>query len=206
MEYGLIMRHLSIAPRRKGTAFSLMELLVVMVILVVLATLGTVAFSSIYRSSQLSAASRLLQSEVSLARQHAITFHRETEVRFFQTERPGGGREWSAVQVFISDSTGGMKALRKPSLLPEGVMMDENLSSLLESAPLSGNADFGRHGSQAYRAFRFRPGGNTQPELTAANNTLVLRGTTSEAVASLPDNFIALVVTPLNGKTLTYQP
>lgn len=205
MEFLIMRNPPSTIPRGARAAFSLVELLVVMGIISLLLVLGTAGFSSIFRASRLSSSGQLVQSEIMAARQQAVTFSREVEVRFFQTGS-GTNRVWNGVQGFSVDGAGNWAALRRAVLLPDGVVMDEVHSTLLASAPVSGTTNFGSHGSQAYRAFRFRPGGNTQMALTTNNNTLILRGTGTGNPSSLPANFFAFVVTPINGKTLTFQP
>lgn len=195
----------STIPRGDKAAFSLVELLMVMVIISLLLVFGMAGFSSIFRASRLSSSGQLVQSEIMAARQQAVTFSREVEVRFFQTGS-GTNRVWNGVQGFSSDAAGNFTALRRAVLLPDGVVMDEAHSTLLVSAPVSGTTNFGAYGSQAYRSFRFRPGGNTQMALTTNNNTLILRSAGAGSSNSLPANFFAFVVTPLNGKTLTFQP
>jgi len=180
--------------------FSLLELLLVITLIGILATLGIMEFSSVVRGSRLTSASRLLQSEISLAKQHAVTFHQEVEVRLFQT-----GGEWNGIALVIRDAAGTEKMLGRPVLLPEGVVMDVGQSPLLNAAPISDKADFWGFGEQNFHAFRFRSGGNTQPELTSTNNMLLLRNNTPTE-ESPPSNYRILAVTPVNGKTTIYQP
>jgi uncharacterized protein (TIGR02596 family) len=195
MEQGLMFR-----VRLASRGFSLVELLLVVALIGILATLGIMEFSSVVRGSRLTSAGRLLQSEISLAKQQAVTFHQEVEVRLFQT-----GGTWNGIALVIRDATGAEKLLRRPMLLPEGVVMDAGQSPLLTSAPISNRAVFATHGEQDFRAFRFRSGGNTQPELTSTNNTLLLRGGTPGEGTNLV-NYRVVAVTPVNGKATIYQP
>ncbi len=188
-------------PKNRRPAFSLIELLVVIAIAGVLVALSTAAFSSIARGSKLTASGRQLQSEISLARQQAVTFHREVEVRIFPTARHGAS-EWNGLQIFACEGTNDWVPLRRPTVLPEGVTMDTNASTLLKTPPVMGSASFGSYGVQNYKAFRFRAGGNTQPDLTATNNSLKLQN--SKQVS--PDNFFVIRITPVNGRVTAHQP
>ena len=180
-------------------AFTLVELLVVIAIIAVVATLGIAAFGPITRGVQLSEAARLLHGEINHARQSAVAFQRETEIRFFQTERLGVTR-WSGLQILLADGAGGFKPLRRPAVIPEPVFIDEAPSTLLDAAAHTGSAVFGRHGTRSYKAFRFRPGGCTEPAVTAAKNSIFLRGADSS------NNVIVLNVTPVNGSVAAYPP
>ncbi len=203
MEPGLTLREDRRHPANCNPAFSLIELLMVVAIIAIMAVLGSTAFSGISRGTRLTAAARLIQSEISLARQQAVTFHQEVEVRLFQT-RKSGTNEWNGIQLFMAHSPGGWSPLRRASVLEDGVIMDEARSKLLNAAPVSGSTNFGSHGVQSYRGFRFRSGGNTEPDLTTTNNTLLLRN----AVPGQPDpdNFIVVEISPVNGRVTTYQP
>lgn len=182
-----------------------MELLVVMAIIAILTTFGTMAFWEVARSTNLATAGRTVQSEISLARQQSLTFHQEVEVRIFQTLE-NGTPVWNGIQTFVGDSGGTWKPLRKPSLLPGGIFFDPGQSGLIAEPPVTGTTRFGRHGMQNYAAFRFRPGGNTQPDLGTNNNSLTLLvGSPGQGERQSP-NFLVLSISPVNGRVTTYQP
>ena len=122
-------------------AFTLVELLVVIAIIAVVATLGIAAFGPITRGVQLSEAARLLHGEINHARQSAVAFQRETEIRFFQTERLGVTR-WSGLQILLADGAGAIVPFRDAAAIAREVnaLLDDEkrLNANRKQAYLSG--------------------------------------------------------------------
>jgi uncharacterized protein (TIGR02596 family) len=121
-------------------AFSLMELIVVIAIIGVIATFAVPQAGQILKGSTLTQGSSMLEDQIRLAREYAVTKNCKVEVRFYQYADPempeesvSIPRSWNyrAVQTFqvitLPSSASGAEAtlpLDKVQMLPQGVIMN----------------------------------------------------------------------------------
>ena len=126
----------AISPRN---GFSLVEMLTVLAIITILTAASTSAFFKMKASLDLSSGAQMVVSELSLARQTALTLNQTVEVRFYQfPDRNGTGtQQIQALQLF-SINNGVDTPLDKIAFLPPEIMISSNQKY---SAPL---AEIGR--------------------------------------------------------------
>ena len=104
--------------------FTLVELLVVMAIIAVLAAASVTAFRSVSSALGLSTAGQVVASEITTARQTALTFSEEVEVRFYFYPDPvTGASQFNAVQSFSTTDGTNFTQVDRMSYMPASIMI-----------------------------------------------------------------------------------
>jgi uncharacterized protein (TIGR02596 family) len=191
--------------------FTLVEMMTVMAIAAVLVTIGMTAFGGLNASMQIGLGASMLEGELRLARQEAIARSRPVEVRFYEIPGPDGASRYRAVASYLVTDEG-PRPLRKPQMLPEQVTISgaPNLSTLVNQAPVSGEAELAAYGPRSYRSFHFRPGGGTDLSTSGTPSSsdawfVTLVGAGGSISEDVPAYFTTLQIDPLNGSVINYR-
>ena len=217
---------LKLTSARRG--FSLIELVVVVAIIGIIAVFAVPAASTIIRGSQLTQASQVMQDQISLARQYALTKNRPVEVRFYRfadIEAPGEDLEkpetgkFRAIQLFEIRETGEPSPLGKIHRMPVACMINSDLLSTLvdengtgDQAPRKPNEKDpelprGVKKQYEYCSFRFMPDGSTNLNPSKTWYTTVHQVTDIVRDKNTPPpNFFTLQIDPVSGTTKSYRP
>jgi uncharacterized protein (TIGR02596 family) len=206
-------------------AFSLIELLSVMTLISVLAVAAVPAMRGTLDGINIGGAAGVLESEISMARQLAISRNLPVEVRIYKYD-DGNGMAWRAVSSVIPSKASGQAAdewVTAPKILPGNVIIDDSqeFSTVVSKAqsPVSDPAVAPWTTTETsatsvpalvrgknYVGFCFNPDGSTN----LPNNApwcLTLRNPNSKPAGSGPAaNYVSIVVDSLTGRTLSYQP
>lgn len=187
---------------KMASGFSLLELLVVMTLIGILAVLAIPALNSIGSGHAVTREGQVLNDQINLARQLALTRNRETELRLI-TYAGQGGDNW-ALQIF--DSGAGQPLSRLVKLADNTVISTSpTLSPLLDNLE-SANASLPSLGTGAvsYRALKFRANGRIKGNFPPRQDylTLQLRRDNPDT----PANYFALQIQPLTGRISIYRP
>ncbi|TLD70968.1 Verru_Chthon cassette protein D [Phragmitibacter flavus] len=201
----------------RGSAFTLVELLVVIVIITLLLALIVPVTSGISKANQISMGIQTVVDSLSIARQTALSQNRVVEVRFYKyasEERLSTDQEVAALQVFVFDETNTIaKPVAEVQYLPNGAVIndDATYSTLMQASRLKdwpNTADpklpLPRGIGTDYTAYRlrFRPDGAT--DLGAGTWFLTVHGANEEG--SPPPNHAAIQIDPYNGSLRLYRP
>lgn len=219
---------------RSRSAFSLIELLTVLAIISVLAVATVPALKGTLDAFNVSGAADLAGSEISLARQMAISRNLPVEVRIYR-ETSASGPAWRIIALVIPKEASGAvedEWITAGKVLPGNVLFeDSNQFSTIISAAASNNyvdlntvapwskteqaAAPGLVRGKNYVAFQFKPDGSTNlPSADASGDPLpwcvTLKGARSQPAATGSTgpsaNYVAIVLDSLTGRSLTYQP
>jgi uncharacterized protein (TIGR02596 family) len=126
-----------ISQGRHGTGFTLVELLVVLAIIAIIVAASVTAFSGVNSALNLSTASQTIMSEITTARQTALTYSETVEVRFYYYMDPiTNTNQYQAIQTFTTRDGVNFTQLDKISYLPVNIMIDKSTTKPL-SYPLS---------------------------------------------------------------------
>ena len=213
----------------QGRAFTLIELLVVVAIIMLLTAFAVPAVNTMLRGSQLIQSAQMISSQLSLARQTALSSGHSVEVRLYQfaeADIPGQPARYRAIQSFEIEETGTVP-VGKMQLLSPSVIIDSgaatsssnSLSTIISSA-LPGAAVPNLTTGQAlqvsipragtnYNAVRFQflPDGSVN--FTSATTTwyITLHNLTDgDGRPTPPPNFITVQIDASNGHIRTFQP
>ncbi len=218
--------------RSRQKAFSLIELLTVLSIISVLAVATVPALKGTLDAFNVSGAADLAGSEISLARQMAISRNLPVEVRIYKDEQ-ATGEPWRIIALVIPATASGAaddEWITGGKILPGNVLFEDSgdFSTLISDAvpynattpvaPWSQtevtNAPALVRGKD-YIAFQFKPDGSTNlPSVDSSNDPapwcLTLKGASAAPAASGSTgpsaNYVAIVLDSLTGRSLTYQP
>lgn len=194
----------SVFSERRGSGFTMVELLAVIAVVGILAALVIPSFTSISIGLNVTRAGQLVSDQFTLARQLAMTKNRLVEVRFIRDAELEG---YGALQIWERDAFGDQpKAIRRVESLPDVIYVNASLSPILENADstLTGSAIFGSLGNRAYKAIRFRPNGRIDAPIEIGNAFLTLQGRRDDKAK--PVNYYTLQISPLTGRITTLRP
>ena len=208
--------------RGSRAGFSLIELLSVMTLLSVLAVATVPAMKGTLDGVTISGAAGIAESEMSLARQTAMSRNLPVEVRIYRHD-DGGGMAWRVMATVIPATVSGQAAdewVTRGKVLPGNVVMDDALeySTLLSEAEAASGDAMGPWTStetaaapgvlrnKSYVAFQFKPDGSTNLP-NGQPWCLTLRNYNSRPTGSAPAaNYVSIVLDSLTGRTMSYQP
>jgi len=212
----------SAVSRRRAAGFTLIELLSVVAIISILAVTTLPAIRGTLDGVTISGAAGVVESELSYARQVAMSRNLPVEVRFYKHD-DGNGLAWRAVASVIPSSVSGATGdewLSRGKVLPGNVIADDaqEYSTLISQAGSASSTNVGPWTAtesasapgilrgKSYVGFQFRPDGSInlpdgQPWY------VTLRSSTSRQSGSAPaDNYVSIVLDSLTGRTMSYQP
>jgi len=216
---------------KKG-GFTVVELLVVMSIIAIIIGFTMPAMNTVLKGSQLTQAGQMINDQLNLARQIALTKNHSVEVRFYQfgdpqapgeqTAVPASGR-YRAIQAFEIQDSGSAVPLSKVQQVPPSIIIDSGgaLSSIISPpsayvAPLPVLTSYSIQTVPIARvgtnyntvAFRFLPDGSVNLSKISSNPWCLTLHNINEG-DSLPApkaNFITTQIDPSNGHIKTYRP
>jgi len=203
-------------------AFSMVEMLAVMAVISTLSVIIVPAFRETLDRISLTGAAALVDAEISLARQAAMSRGIPVEFRIYQDEVSGDG-QWRQFAVVITsgdDGSGQVEWVTRGSFLPGNILFDddEQFSTVLSYAdPLTSNPTAPWSGRESHNApsglrnkpfvgFSFNADGSTN---LPPNGSwcLTLRVPNTPRVANQPAaNFVSIVLDPLTGRSMLLQP
>jgi len=160
---------------RNRAGFSLIELLVVMAIIAILVGTSVSAFRSVSSALNLSTAAQEITSEITTARQTALTYSKTVEVRFYYYADSviSNTSNYQAIQTFSSTDGVNFTQMDRISFLPANIMISPSasLSYPFGESSVSFNPVYSPVAaagvltipsvgtSYTYRSLRFKPGG-----------------------------------------------
>jgi uncharacterized protein (TIGR02596 family) len=179
------------------------------------------AVNSSLRGMQLNQATELINDQIRLARQLALTKNHPVEVRFYQyndPEAPGSGGKptFRALQSFEINDDGTAKPAGKVYKLPNSVICDSSssLSPILGSNfkktwtaidPIVLIPGIGTNYSA--NAFQFRPDGSANLPVTGQQWFLTFHyAIAGDNLSSLPPNYSTIQIDPWNGRSRVFRP
>jgi len=218
--------HPRLVGARRG--FTMVELLVVLSIMAILAALAVPSFRSVVQNYQLKDSGNRVIGFISQSRQWAISKNQDVEVRFYYDQK--NSQYDSIVSLADTGTTTGAittQWLAKPYYLPTGVAFNisntayspiittHTSNSTATNSPyaVSNDSTAGAPTAlqgQNYVAFRFRPDGSTDLDLTALSSgwclTLTNVGSAAGANSTPANDFVTILIDPIMGRTRLYQP
>lgn len=196
-------------PAGQSRAFTIVELLAVVAIIALLTSLSVVGIASVLTGSRLSATGMEVTDALSEARQLALARGKEVQVRFYKKEPEGFFDQLSVVVSASGSSPAEYSRVGQP--FPTGIVGENDaalstLASLVEATENGPNAPSSVR-NRKYVAVKFLADGRTDLA-TDSEWSIVLRPRFAAASGKTPgyDNYIAVVVDPLSGRTFRYQP
>jgi len=170
-----------------------------------LAALTVPALSSLMQSTDLARGGQVVADQVNLARQTASAQNTVVEMRFIELPGRAG---YSAVQLWRSDSTGGMKPVRGLLTLPQSVTIAPNppLPGALGDLPTGSMPADSPVANASYAALQIRPSGQVTPVLAMSNLFFSVIPAAFADESQLPPNYFLVQINPLTGIPLVYRP
>ena len=159
------------------------------------------AIGNLAAANNIARAGQQLNDSLALARQMASTRGQSVRVALYRPDNSN----YSAMQVLGGNSFS--NALTRPITFPENFAIVPNLSPLLDKLPQtnSGTLRLGGKQNVDYKYLTIRASGRVEPALTPGiDNYLTvarLAGT-----KFFTNNYTAVAIDPLNGRTTTYRP
>ena len=112
--------------KRTAAGFSLVELLAVMAIIAIIAAASISTFQGSTAAFNLSNAAQLITSEITTARQTALTYSETVEVRFYlYTDPITNATQYQAIQSFSTTDSVNFTQLDRISYFPVNIMIDQ---------------------------------------------------------------------------------
>lgn len=195
---------LSLSRTMREKAFSLIELLSVVAIIGVISALAITSFNTIGGSHAITRDGQLVNDQMNLARQIAMTKNRDTELRLITYPGPEAGTTNWAVQIY--DTASG-EPLHRIARLGDNVVISAssglsplltNLETAQMSFPPLGN------GQRDYYRLKFRPNGRVEGNFPPRQDYLTLHLRRENPAE--PQNYFSLQIQPLTGRTTIYRP
>ncbi|MDF1826105.1 MAG: Verru_Chthon cassette protein D [Verrucomicrobiales bacterium] len=213
-------------------AFSLIELMVVLGLVGLLMAFAAPNLFSLISSNSLTGEGTVLQNQLTLAQQLAVSKSSDVEIRFFRTADASAAQTvklFRAYQLYQYNQEGELVPVSNFFRIRPPVAVSEQLSTLLDTgetgdalddkfgfiSPTSGQAlaPSGAGGSMQttdYVSFRFRPDGSTDLPFRSneGDDTWYITLVQGEGAAETadPDNYVCLQVNSYNGKVSVYRP
>ncbi|MBP84779.1 MAG: hypothetical protein CMO61_13125 [Verrucomicrobiales bacterium] len=213
--------------------FSLIEMMVVLTVVSILLAFAAPNLFSLISSNTLSGEGTVIQNQLTLAQQMAVSKSADVEVRFFKMKDESAAlteEAFRAFQLFQYSAEGEMLPVSNFFRIRNPVAVHENLSTLVQPAATGGISSETRYGFDSprigselvptgrsgtkvdtpYVAFRFRPDGSTDLPYRSgdARDTWYITLVQGEGALQNdePDNFVCLQVNPYNGKINVFRP
>jgi len=190
-------------------AFSLLELLAVIGIISVLLALSVPAFTSISRGNSLSFSAQSVGDGLILARQEASTRNRRAEIRFLKLpSRASSVDGFHALQVWLADDLGIMKAYGRPILLPLDVIIlaSNDRSPLLNSPTVSSGIMQVSGETAAYTALPILASGNLEEGKIPAQGSYFTIAPERVAAGSNLTNYAAVYINRATAQVRILRP
>ena len=178
-------------------AFSLLELFAVIGIISVLMALSVPAFTAISRGNSISFSAQSVGDGLILARQEASTRNRRAEIRFLKLpSRASSVDGFHALQVWLADDLGIMKAYGQPILLQPGVIiLASNDRSPLLNAPTVSSGTMQVSGeTAAYTALPILASGRLEEGKIPAQGSYLTIAPERDAAGSNLPNYAAVYI------------
>jgi len=211
-------------------AFSLIEMMIILGLVGLLMAFAAPNLFSLIGASSLSGEGALVENQLSLAQQLAISKSADVEVRFFRLADESAAQTdeaFRAFQIFQFNNLGEMEPVSAFFRIRPPVAIHEQLSTILKSGAASSedrkfgfdsprrgsyNAPAGPGGSLVttdYVSFRYRPDGSTDlPFRAGEKDTWYLTLVQGEGANqdNDPDNYFCLQINPYNGAVQQFRP
>jgi len=209
-----------------AAGFTLVELLVVMAIIALLTALTVTGFRSVNTALSLSTATQAVTTELTTARQTALTLDETVQVRFYQYPDSTGQtttKEYQSMQSFKTQDGKTYTPIDKITYFPATIMISANTTY---SAPLgtttatpAATTDVNitsngvGHG-YSYVPINFKSNGMIDPQpgsaswpITAANTPwFITLYEKKYAAGGTPVNYTTISVDPQDGRMRMFQP
>lgn len=217
--------------KRKIRGFSLIEMLIVLGVVGLLLAFAAPNLFSLINASSLTGEGTLLENQLTLAQQEAVSKSADVEIRFFKLADESAAQvdeAYRAYQLYQFNAEGEMIPISSFFRIKPPTAIHETLSTLLQTglgnrkdekygfiSPREGRSkaptgDGGTMQDTSYMAFRFRPDGSTDLPFRSgqARDTWYITLVQGEGAlnSSSPDNYVCLQVNPYNGQISQFRP
>lgn len=200
----------------KKNGFSLTEILVCVAIIACMAVVAAPMTTTLLNGNKLNQSVQIIDENLSVARQAAISRNRPVEIRFYSYSDPSipaSASAYRAIQVLEVTQSDQLTPLSKVRILPQSIVIDSNISisSMLDPAKVTtanGDISLPRIGlAYKYASFRFNADGSTDLLPTVGPWTLTVheehKGAGTDVLAG---NFATLEIDPLSGTIKYFRP
>jgi len=202
-------------------SFTLIEMLVVILLIVLLAALVIPATNGIARSEALANAQQMVEGQINLARQTAISGALPVEVRFYSYPDTTGSTDFHALQIWRWQAAGAALPLGNVIKLPGSIIMLDNgtgsnlsggrstlLDTTLQRTSTPSDPQLpGFSGTYQIASFIYSPDGSTNLAVGGGwHLTLANKQPAPPAAPGVPPDFATIQLDPLLGTTRSYRP
>jgi uncharacterized protein (TIGR02596 family) len=191
-------------PRRRPSAFTLLEVVVVLVIALLIGFAALTSFSKIIEGGAVTTGAQMVADCLAEGRQDALTQNLPMEVRLYATSTAG----YSVLQLHWKDADGTTPAAATPVILPSSVVIDATAlhSTLVTTNQSQPAPDPGDPRLNALtRCFHFLADGSTDLS-PGVSWTLTVRAAAHSNPAQFPANWACITLDPYTGRAQTYRP